>query len=145
MAKNDYPVIVYQILSYLYKCLKSGNDVQGILLNYDSPMFDKINKKYWEYIMHNLVKYNLIEGIIEVNVDGKPTPYILERPAENGASFIKYANNDKYIHNNSYTVTLIDSDPDSIIVDEILKLPFTSFDRQFKSDNLNHFVFTIYN
>lgn len=57
----------------------------------------------------------------------------------------KYANNDKYIHNNSYTVTLIDSDPDSIIVDEILKLPFTSFDRQFKSDNLNHFVFTIYN
>ena len=40
MAKNDYPVIVYQILSYLYKCLKSGDDVQGILLNYDSPMFD---------------------------------------------------------------------------------------------------------
>ena len=76
MAKNDYPVIVYQILSYLYKCLKNGDDVQGILLNYDSPMFDKINKKYWEYIMHNLVKYNLIEGIIEVNVDGKPTPYI---------------------------------------------------------------------
>ncbi len=76
MAKNDYPVIVYQILSYLYKCLKSGDDVQGILLNYDSPMFDKINKRYWEYIMHNLVKYNLIEGIIEVNVDGKPIPYI---------------------------------------------------------------------
>ena len=39
MAKNDYPVIVYQILSYLYKCLKNGDDVQGILLNYDSPMF----------------------------------------------------------------------------------------------------------
>ena len=44
MAKNDYPVIVYQILSYLYKCLKSGDDVQSVLLNYDSPMFDKINK-----------------------------------------------------------------------------------------------------
>ena len=54
MAKNDYPVIVYQILSYLYKCLKSGDDVQEILLNYDSPMLDKINKRYWEYIMHNL-------------------------------------------------------------------------------------------
>ena len=76
MAKNDYPVIVYQILSYLYKCLKNGDDVQGILLNYDSPMFDKINKRYWEYIMHNLAKYNLIDGIIEVNVDGKPIPYI---------------------------------------------------------------------
>ncbi len=72
MAKNDYPVIVYQILSYLYKCLKSGDDVQSALLNYDSPMLDKINKRYWEYIMHNLVKYNLIE---------------LERPAENGTPF----------------------------------------------------------
>lgn len=59
--------------------------------------------------------------------------------------FFKYANDDKYLHNNSYTVTLIDSDPDSTIVDEILKLPFISFDRHFTSDNLNHFVFTIHN
>ena len=27
MAKDDYYVIVYQILTYLYQCLKSGKEV----------------------------------------------------------------------------------------------------------------------
>lgn len=27
MAANDYHVIVYQILAYLYECLKDGRDV----------------------------------------------------------------------------------------------------------------------
>ena len=28
MAKDDYQVIVYQILSYLYNCLKKGIDIE---------------------------------------------------------------------------------------------------------------------
>lgn len=36
MAKDDYFVIVYQILSYLYKCLKEGTRIDERLIRYDS-------------------------------------------------------------------------------------------------------------
>ena len=54
------------------------------------------------------------------------------------------ADDDRYLIHRSYELTLIDPDPDSIFVDEILKLPYCSFDRPLKSDNLNHFIFTIF-
>lgn len=44
-----------------------------------------------------------------------------------------------------YEATLIDRDPDSIYVNQILSLPYCSFDRSYASNNLNHFVFTIHN
>ena len=43
-----------------------------------------------------------------------------------------------------YSVTVIDFDPDSEIVEKISKLPKCSFSRHFTSDNLNHDVFTLY-
>lgn len=55
----------------------------------------------------------------------------------------KFADDVCYLQNNSYELTVIDSDPDSEIVDRISKLPTIKFDRQFKSNNLNHYVFTI--
>ena len=44
-----------------------------------------------------------------------------------------------------YTVTYITKDPDDPKRDEIDDLRYCSFDRFFTSDNLNHFVYTIYN
>ena len=50
MAKNDYHVIVYRILLYLYACLKGGEDV-------DTKRLDEIalaagaNERYWHYIL----------------------------------------------------------------------------------------------
>lgn len=58
---------------------------------------------------------------------------------------VKSANDSSYLKHPSYEVVLIDANPDSEYVDEILKLPYCSFDRSYKSDNLNHFVFIIYN
>lgn len=55
-----------------------------------------------------------------------------------------YANNNVYMQENAYTVTVIDSDPDSEIVKKVSMLPMCRFDRHFTSDNLNHDVFTIY-
>jgi len=49
-----------------------------------------------------------------------------------------------YLKKPRYTVTLIDKNPDTEFVDQILELPYCSFDRMFASDNLNHFVFTLY-
>lgn len=56
-----------------------------------------------------------------------------------------HANNRAYKKRLSYMVTLIDKNPDSIYVDKLLELPHCKFDRFYTSNNLNHFVFTIYN
>lgn len=55
-----------------------------------------------------------------------------------------YANDGGYHSRRRYAVTLIDKDPDSQYVDEILKLPLCSYSRHYSSDNLNHDVFELY-
>ena len=55
-----------------------------------------------------------------------------------------YANNNAYKFLTAYTVVLIDKNPDSEFIDKISSLPLCQFDRPYKSDNLNHYVFTLY-
>ena len=59
MAKDDYHVIVYQILSYLYQQLKRGYSANPDCLRNDGKLFS-IPEKYWEYIIYNLAKDELI-------------------------------------------------------------------------------------
>lgn len=56
----------------------------------------------------------------------------------------EHANDGVYIQSPSYSVTVIDKNPDSEIVENISLLPRCRFDRHYISDNLNHDVFTIY-
>lgn len=62
MAKDDYHVIVYQILSYLYQQLKRGNAADPECLRHEGKLFF-IPEKYWEYIIYNLVNDGLVSGI----------------------------------------------------------------------------------
>lgn len=73
MAKDDYHVIVYQILSYLYQRLKKGEAVDGNMLLHDSPLF-QINKKYWAYIIYHLHESGFVEGAVFVDLDGLDVP-----------------------------------------------------------------------
>lgn len=57
---------------------------------------------------------------------------------------VNYASDIKYKNKMLYTVTVIDTDPDSLIPDAIRALPYSSFDRHFTADNLHHFVFNLY-
>lgn len=57
---------------------------------------------------------------------------------------IDYADNSVYDHTNRYSVTVVDADPDSPLIDDILSLPMCSFDRFYTSENLNHNVFNLY-
>ena len=50
-----YFVIVYKILSYLYVKLKSGEDVNPNMITHDNQLL-QINRKYWDYIMRNLIE-----------------------------------------------------------------------------------------
>ena len=74
MAKDDYHVIVYQILAYLYQCLKKGKPVDGQKLNYGSELL-RINPSYWAYIIYHMQDMGLIEGIVFVELDGMAIPY----------------------------------------------------------------------
>lgn len=51
MAKDDFHVIVYQILAYLYHCLKNDVDVDTKMLSADSPYFivhsKPLSNRYW--------------------------------------------------------------------------------------------------
>lgn len=72
MAKDDYHVVVYQILSYLYQRLKNGEDVDGRQISSRSDFFH-INEKYWNYIIVNIARSGYISGITLLDVDNADT------------------------------------------------------------------------
>lgn len=55
-----------------------------------------------------------------------------------------YANDSIYSTNVRYALTYIDTDPESVKVKELLKLPYCRFNRFYISDNLNHYTYTLY-
>lgn len=56
----------------------------------------------------------------------------------------KKANNSKYLIDKEYDVTIIDKNPDSALPDKLYELEYCNFDRDYKADNLNHWVFSLY-
>lgn len=56
----------------------------------------------------------------------------------------RHANNMKYSNSTRYEIIVIDRRPDNAVIQKILELPYTSYDRHYISDNLNHDVLTIY-
>lgn len=55
-----------------------------------------------------------------------------------------YANGGTYFFKKKYSITVIDEDPDCVIVDKIAQLPGCRFDRPYVSNRLNHYVFEMY-
>jgi hypothetical protein len=55
-----------------------------------------------------------------------------------------FADDVPYAINKQYQVTVIDSNPDSLIPDMVGNLSKCLFDRHFTADNLNHDVYNIY-
>lgn len=56
----------------------------------------------------------------------------------------RFADNQVYKQDCAYEITVIDYDPDSEIRNKVSKLPMCNMNRHFRSDNLNHYVFTLY-
>ena len=94
MAKDDYFVIVYKILSYLYVKLKSGEDTNPNMITHDSQLL-QINRKYWDYIMRNLIEDGYITCETE-KVWGKELIYDL-KTAEITPEGIAYVCNNSLI------------------------------------------------
>jgi len=56
----------------------------------------------------------------------------------------QHANNNPYIIKKSYSITIIDKDPSSGIVDKVALLSSAKFNTKYEAESLNHFVFTLY-
>lgn len=69
MAKDDYFVLVYRFLSYLYACLKSGERPSWEYLNYGTKDFP-IGEEYWNYLLEHLIDDGLVEGLVKVRCIG---------------------------------------------------------------------------
>lgn len=67
MAKDDYYVIVYKILAYLYSQLKKGAPIEVERLLHDGTLFN-INYDYWVYIFVNMLEQGYIKGISNAKV-----------------------------------------------------------------------------
>lgn len=56
----------------------------------------------------------------------------------------KFANDEVYLQTIKYTVTIIDKDPDSEVVERMSKFKTARFEKHYVVDGLNHDTFTIY-
>lgn len=55
-----------------------------------------------------------------------------------------FADNKPYTHSKCYQITVIDKNPDSVILDAVVMLPMCMFNRHFAVDNLNHDIYILY-
>lgn len=55
-----------------------------------------------------------------------------------------HADNGVYSSHRHYSVTIIDSDPDSELVGKVVSIPTCRFERYYASENLNHWNFSLY-
>jgi hypothetical protein len=56
----------------------------------------------------------------------------------------RFADNNPYSLEKRYSVTFIDSNPDSSILDDLANLPMCIFDRHYTSNGMNHDVYILY-
>ncbi len=76
MAKNDYFVIVYKILTYLYECFQSGENPDMDLFGPDAL---RINNGYWTNVMESLSNEGYVIGISTVpRLGGAPGIKLLD-------------------------------------------------------------------
>lgn len=57
---------------------------------------------------------------------------------------VVHSNNYPYKVTKRYQLTVIDENPDSLIVDKVQALPMCSMVRKFEADELNHTIFDLY-
>lgn len=57
---------------------------------------------------------------------------------------IFYSNNSLHFIKKKYLVTVIDPDPDSEIPDRIMQLKYSSFNKHYAADGLNHDVYELF-
>ena len=68
MSKDDYYVIVYRLLKYLYDCLKKSKRPDADVL---AAGYFGVGNEYWEYIIRNIFTDGYVEGCALVPIMGR--------------------------------------------------------------------------
>lgn len=77
----------------------------------------------------------------------RPASYKMSYPAivyKKDNVYLNSADDINYRMIRRYSVTVISKNPDNEVVERILMLPMTKYDRNYKKDNLYHEIVTIY-
>lgn len=69
MAKNDYFVIVYRILTYLYACFMAGEQPDVEMFGPDAL---GINNGYWANVIQSISEEGYVKGVVPVPRIGGP-------------------------------------------------------------------------
>lgn len=74
MARDDYFIVVYKILMYLYNCIKSGEnpDIYNVL----TAESYGISESYFDYIIYEMASGGYIRGVSVFNVLGRQAPCV---------------------------------------------------------------------
>lgn len=67
MAQDDMHVVMYKILAYLYKCMKEGVKPERGMYSADAV---GINEAYWQSIMVELSRRQLVKGFDIMSTSG---------------------------------------------------------------------------
>lgn len=89
----------------------------------------------------------LLESITPVVYFQEPPSVNMQYPCivyERDYKDTKFANGLPYAHRKRYQVTIMDTNPDSILPDQVAALPLCVFDRHFTANNLHHDVYKLY-
>lgn len=93
MARDDYYVVVYRLLKYLYDCLKQGKHITNDKLK---ELTSNLNYDYWVYILLNMYEEGFISGVKPVETfSGKDVKIIDLQITPKG---IDYLQNNSTMH-----------------------------------------------
>ena len=76
-----------------------------------------------------------------------PENVLIEYPCiiyERNTADSQYADNTTYSNRWRYTVTIIDENPDTDLPGKVAELPYCKADRFFQTDNLNHYIYSLF-
>lgn len=73
MAKDDFFVIAYKILTHLYACVKAGEAVSTEYLQPGTRDFP-ITEAYWNFILGELLEKGYVKRVYPVAAAGRLTP-----------------------------------------------------------------------
>lgn len=69
MARDDYFLLVYRILTYLYRCIRECKKPDKEYLKPLTKDFP-IEYGYWVYILENILREGYVENIVIIPIDG---------------------------------------------------------------------------
>ena len=86
MAQNDMHVVMYKILSYIYKCMKEGVEPDASKLSSSAL---SIPEEYWKQIVRELVEHGYLTGVSTTQVTtGLVVDFAKPRVTMDGVEFL---------------------------------------------------------